>query len=106
MTSLKVDYTHKTNKITVELSNEISRKIIFSIISQSKSGTEIAQDTKISQSTVYQKLTILKELCLIVKTHEKITSTRRPTEFFKSNISKATVIIENEHPQLILNKNQ
>ena len=104
MASVKVDNERKTNRIAAELSNEISRKIIFSIISQSKSGIEITQDTKLSQSTVYQKLTILKELSL-VKTQKKITEIGRPTEFFKSSISKATIIIENEHPQLIMKRN-
>jgi len=93
------------NKTTSELSKEISRKIIFSIISKAKSGVEISNDTKISQSTVYQKISILKDLSLVQINHKEITEKGRKIEFFKSNISKATIIIDKEQPKLVLVKN-
>ncbi|KFM21359.1 transcriptional regulator protein [Marine Group I thaumarchaeote SCGC AAA799-B03] len=90
MISIKKDNFDKTKKVTSEISNDISRKIIFSIILKAKSGIEIANDTELSQSTVYQKLIILKDLSLVKIDHEEITEKGRHVEFFKSNISKGT----------------
>jgi len=105
MGAVKEKDLDETQKTTSELSNEISRKIIFSIISKPKSGVEISNDTKISQSTVYQKISILKDLSLVQISHKETTERGRTIEFFKSNISKATIIIDKEQPELILVKN-
>ncbi len=105
MSTIKKDDLDKVKKVTSELSNEISRKIIFSIISKAKSCIEISNDIEISQSIVYQKLTILKNLSLVKTSDEKITEKGRHVEFFQSNISKATIIIDNEQPELILVEN-
>jgi predicted transcriptional regulator len=105
MTIVKGGNIDETNRTTSELSNEISRKIIFSIVSKAKSGIEISNDTKISQSTVYQKISILKDLSLVQVNHREITTKGRNIEFFKSNFSKATIIINGERPKIILNNN-
>jgi predicted transcriptional regulator len=105
MTINKGEEISNASKTASELSNEISRKIIFSIISKAKSGVEISNDTKISQSTVYQKISILKDLSLVQVDHKEITTKGRGVEFLKSNISKATIIINGEQPKIILNNN-
>jgi len=105
METVKKKDLGEIQKTISELSNEISRKIIFSIISKPKSGVEISNDTKISQSTVYQKILILKDLSLVQISHKETTKRGRTIEFFKSNILKATVIIDKEQPEMILVKN-
>jgi len=102
MTSGSNQDLDKVKKITLVLSNEFSRKIIFSIISKAKSGIEISNDTKLSQSTVYQKLIILKDLSLVQVDYKEVTWKGRIIEFYKSTITKATIIITKEQPKIIL----
>ena len=96
----------KNKRIVSELSNELSRKIMFSVISKPKSALEISEDTGLSQSTVYQKLVVLRELTLVSVDHTENTDKGRIREFFQSNIKKATIIISNEHPKIFLIHNK
>ena len=53
-----------TQKIIESLSNVCTRSVLFSIKNESKDATKIADELKISLSTVYKTLSTLEELAL------------------------------------------
>ena len=79
-----------TQKIIESLSNVCTRAILFSVIDEAKDATQIADELKISLSTVYKALSNLEELTLIeVKKFvisqegKKITLRRKSTSQLK-----------------------
>jgi len=54
-----------TQKIIESLSNVCTRTVLFSIKSESKDATQIADELKISISTVYKTLSVLEDLALV-----------------------------------------
>ena len=53
-----------TQKIIESLSNVCTRSVLFSIKNESKDVTQIANELKISLSTVYKTLSTLEDLAL------------------------------------------
>ena len=62
-----------TQKIIESLSSVCTRAVLFSVKTQSKDATQIAEELKLSISTVYKTLSSLEELTLI-EVHEFIFS--------------------------------
>ena len=54
-----------TQKIIESLSNVCTRSVLFSVKEQSKDATQIADELKISLSTVYKTLSTLEDLALV-----------------------------------------
>ena len=54
-----------TQKIIESLSNVCTRAVLFSIKNESKDATQIADELKISLSTVYKTLCTLEDLALV-----------------------------------------
>ncbi len=54
-----------TQKIIESLSNVCTRAVLFSVKEESKDATQIADELKISLSTVYKTLSSLEDLALI-----------------------------------------
>ena len=54
-----------TQKIIESLSNVCTRAVLFSVKSESKDATQIAEELKISISTVYKTLSNLEDLALV-----------------------------------------
>jgi hypothetical protein len=92
-------------KIIHELTNLESRHILFSIVKQAKTPSEISNANKIPLSTVYMKLASLEKLFLVYV--EKIELwNRRKVKYYKSKIKGVDILISEQKPKLILIKNK
>ena len=91
-----------TQRVIEALTDVQSRTILFSIIKNGKTATELSDKYKIPLSSVYKKLTDLEELSLIRVEQLLISESGRKFKVFKSRISKADIIIKTSEPILHL----
>ena len=95
-----------TQKVIEALADAESRAILFSIIKQGKTATELSERLKIPLSSVYKKLGDLEELTLIEIEKWMISDKGRKYKVYKSRISKADISIKKPDPILSLESNQ
>lgn len=91
-----------TQKVIEALADAESRTILFSLIKQGRTASEIADKYKIPLSTVYKKLADLEDLTLIHVERWMISDKGRKFKVYRSRISKADISIKKPEPVLTL----
>lgn len=94
-----------TQKIIESLSNVCTRSVLFSIKSEPKDATQIADELKISLSTVYKTLSNLEELALVEIAKFVISSEGKKIKQYRSRIGKVEITITDQEPVLNLYPN-
>ncbi len=94
-----------TQRIIESLSNVCTRAVLFSIKSESKDATQIADELKISLSTVYKTLSTLEDLALVEIDKFVISSEGKKIKQYRSRIGKVEITLENSDPTLNLYPN-
>ena len=94
-----------TQKIIESLSNVCTRAVLFSIKDASKDATQIADELKISLSTVYKTLSTLENLALVEINQYVISSEGKKVKQYRSRIGKVEITLENLEPSLNLYPN-
>ena len=83
-----------------------TRAVLFSVKNESKDATQIADELKLSLSTVYKTLANLEELALILVDRYVISNEGKKIKLYKSRIGKVEISITNTEPTLNLYPNQ
>jgi len=94
-----------TQKIIESLSNACTRAVLFSIKNESKDATQIADELKISLSTVYKTLSTLEDLALVEIDKFVISSEGKKIKQYRSRIGKVEITLETSEPTLNLYPN-
>ena len=94
-----------TQKIIESLSSICTRAVLFSIKSESKDATQIADELKISISTVYKTLSTLEDLALVEVEQYVISSEGKKIKQYRSRIGKVEIILDSLDPVLNLYPN-
>ena len=94
-----------TQKIIESLSNVCTRAVLFSIKTESKDATQIADELKISLSTVYKTLSTLEDLALAEVGSYVISPEGKKIKQYRSRIGKVEITLENLEPTLNLYPN-
>ena len=94
-----------TQKIIESLSNVCTRAVLFSVKNESKDATQIADELKISLSTVYKTLSTLEDLALAEIDQYVISSEGKKIKQYRSRISKVEITLDNLEPSLNLYAN-
>ena len=94
-----------TQKIIEALSNVCTRSVLFSVKTESKDVTQIANELKISISTVYKTLSNLEDLALAEIERFVISPEGKKIKLYRSRIGKVEIILENLEPVLMLYPN-
>lgn len=94
-----------TQQIISTLTNVYSRAVLFSITSKPKDAQTIADELKISISTVYKILSNLEMLTLAYVDKFVISDAGKKIKFYKSRIKKAEIIVGGVTPTLNLQSN-
>ena len=92
-------------KIIESLSNVCTRSVLFSVKGESKDVTKIANELKISLSTVYKTLSTLEDLALAEVDRYMISPEGKKIKLYRSRIGKVEIILENLEPVLMLYPN-
>ena len=92
-------------KIIESLSNVCTRSVLFSVKEESKDVTQIANELKISLSTVYKTLSTLEDLALAEVDRYVISPEGKKIKLYRSRIGKVEIILENMEPNLLLHPN-
>ena len=94
-----------TQKIIESLSNICTRAVLFSIKNESKDATQIADELKISISTVYKTLSNLEELALAEVDKFVISTEGKKIKQYRSRIDKVEITLTDLEPTLNLYPN-
>ena len=94
-----------TQKIIESLSNICTRSVLFAVKNESKDVTQIADELKISLSTVYKTLATLEDLALAEVDRYEISSEGKKIKLYRSRIGKVEITLENLEPTLMLYPN-
>ncbi len=94
-----------TQKIIESLSSVCTRAVLFSIKDKSKDATQIAEELKISISTVYKTLSTLEDLALAGVDRYVISSEGKKIKLYRSRIGKVEITLDNLEPVLNLYPN-
>ncbi len=94
-----------TQKIIESLSNVCVRAVLFSIKNESKDASKIADELKISLSTVYKTLCTLEDLALVEVDKYVISPEGKKIKQYHSRIAKVEIILEDSEPSLNLYPN-
>ena len=92
-------------KIIESLSNVCTRSVLFSVKEESKDVTQIANELKISLSTVYKTLSNLEDLALAEVDRYVISPEGKKIKLYRSRIGKVEITMENLEPTLLLHPN-
>ena len=92
-------------KIIESLSNVCIRSVLFSVKAESKDATQIANELKISLSTIYKTLSTLENLALAEVDKYVISPEGKKIKLYRSRIGKVEIILENMEPTLFLHPN-
>ena len=95
-----------TQKIIESLSNICTRSVLFSVKDESKDATQIADELKISLSTVYKTLSTLEDLALAEVDKYVISTEGKKIKQYRSRISKVEITLDNLEPSLNLYPNK
>ena len=91
-----------TQQIIETLANVYSRAVLFSVTSKAKDAQAIADELKISISTVYKILANLENLTLVYVDKFVISNAGKKIKFYKSRIKKAEIVVGGITPTLNL----
>ena len=94
-----------TQKIIESLSNVCTRSILFLVKNESKDVTQIADELKISLSTVYKTLSTLEDLALAEIDRYVISPEGKKIKLYRSRIGKVEITLDDLEPTLILHPN-
>jgi hypothetical protein len=94
-----------TQKIIESLSSVCTRAVLFSIKEESKDATQIAEELKISISTVYKTLSTLDDLTLAEVDKFIISKDGKKIKQYRSRIGKVEITLDTLEPVLILYPN-
>ena len=94
-----------TQKIIESLSNVCTRTVLFWIKTESKDATQIADELKISISTVYKTLSVLEDLALVEVERYVISTEGKKIKQYRSRIGKVEITLESLEPSLSLHPN-
>ena len=92
-------------KIIEAMSNVCTRSVLFSVKNESKDVPTIAEELKISISTVYKTLSNLEDLALAEVDKYVITSDGKKIKLYRSRIGKVEITLEDLEPKLHLHPN-
>lgn len=95
-----------TQKIIESLSNVCTRAVLFSVKDSSKDATKIADELKISLSTVYKTLSTLEDLALIEVDRFVFSNEGKKIKQYKSRIGKVEITMNGMEPILHLYPNK
>jgi len=79
--------------------------VLFSVKNESKDATQIADELKISLSTVYKTLSILEDLALAEVDKFVISPEGKKVKLYRSRIGKVEITMDNMEPSLNLYSN-
>jgi len=79
---------------------------LFSVKEESKDVTQIANELKISLSTVYKTLSTLEDLALAEVDKYVISPEGKKIKLYRSRIGKVEITLENMEPTLLLHPNE
>ena len=94
-----------TQKIIESLSNVCTRSVLFSVKNESKDVMQIADELKISISTVYKTLSTLEDLALAEIDRYVISPEGKKIKLYRSRIGKVEITLDNLEPVLMLYPN-
>ncbi len=94
-----------TQKIIESLSNVCTRSVLFSVKNESKDATQIADELKISLSTVYKTLSTLEDLALAEVDRYVISTEGKKIKLYRSRIGKVEITLDDLEPSLNLYSN-
>ena len=94
-----------TQKIIESLTNVCTRAVLFSVKSKTKDATQIADELKISLSTVYKTLSVLEDLALAEVDKYIISPEGKKIKLYRSRIGKVEITLDNLEPSLNLYPN-
>lgn len=94
-----------TQRIIETLSNVCTRSVLFSVKNESKDATQIADELKISLSTVYKTLSTLEDLALAEVDRFIISSEGKKIKLYRSRIGKVEITMDDMEPSLNLYSN-
>jgi len=92
-------------KVLEALADAQSRSILFSVIKEGKTASELAEELKIPLSSVYKKISDLEDLSLIKVEKWILADNGKKFKIYKSRISKADVSIRKPEPVISLSPN-
>ncbi len=95
-----------TQKIIESLSNVCTRAVLFSVKEKPKDATQIAEELKISLSTVYKTLSNLEDLALIEVDKFVISEEGKKVKQYISRIGKVEITMTDMEPKLSLYPNK
>jgi len=95
-----------TQKIIESLSNACTRSVLFSVKNESKDVGQIANELKLSLSTVYKTLSILEDLALAEVEQYIISPEGKKIKLYRSRIEKVEITLEGFEPILNLYPNE
>ena len=94
-----------TQKIIESLSNVCTRSVLFSVKNESKDATQIADELKISISTVYKTLSTLEDLHWLKLIDLLFLLKEKKIKLYRSRIGKVEITLDNLEPSLNLYPN-
>ncbi len=94
-----------TQKIIETVANVCSRAVLFSILTEAKDATQIADELKLSISNVYKTLAHLEELALVNVDTFKFSDEGKKIKMYKSRIAGVEIKINGIEPILNLYPN-
>jgi len=94
-----------TQKIIESLSNVCTRSVLFSVKNESKDVPQIADELKISISTVYKTLSTLEDLALAEIDRYVISPEGKKIKLYRSRIGKVEITLDDLEPILMLYPN-
>jgi predicted transcriptional regulator len=92
-------------KVLEALADAQSRSILFSVIKEGKTASELAEEHRIPLSSVYKKISDLENLSLIKVDRWILSDNGKKFKIYKSRISKADVSIRKPEPVISLSPN-
>jgi predicted transcriptional regulator len=94
-----------TQRVIESLSNVCTRSVLFSVKNKSKDATQIADELKISLSTVYKTLSTLEDLALAEVDKYVISAEGKKIKLYRSRIGKVEITLDDLEPSLNLYSN-
>lgn len=94
-----------TQKIIESLSNVCTRSVLFAVKNESKDATQIADELKLSLSTVYKTLSTLEDLALAEIDRYEISPEGKKIKLYRSRIGKVEIVLDDLEPTLNLHSN-
>ena len=82
-----------------------TRSVLFSVKNESKDATQIADELKISLSTVYKTLSTLEDLALAEIDQFIISPEGKKIKLYRSRIGKVEITLDDLEPSLNLYSN-